>query len=611
MYRYTIVLMALSMMGAGCGGEDQGNDDDLQVSLSGAVQKGPFVIGSSVAVSPVDAAGNPTGQVFNTQTTNDLGEFSLVFDGAGLISLEGNGFYYNEVTGTLSGAQLTLRAYHEVTPASSQAVYLNLVSHLTYQRVARLMSQGMTFDSAIDQAEGELVSALGLGPAGFTPTVRGTGMNILGGDSDDNAYLLAVSAVVAQAAGLRNAPLDATLQELINNLASDLEDDGALSTAHTDELRAAETALVASEIESDLAARLADLESSATVPDIDRIIDSDADDRVNAFDNCPTVANSDQADSDLDGVGDACDGLNTTDPVGNHQQYVAAQLLEPHTQEQALEYALDIDRDPAGRRENQLGVMLAVMREQGGESLVFGDFASAVARGDMIHLFDLQATSLSDASAVGFRTFVGTNPGTAPCNGPGDTVCGRHLDGATSFDVDTSAGTDSLLYSEINAGICTGVGETLPLQVTFGDGTPAVLTLVAPQVDVQVASDTLMNGRIGGAVTLDERDTILLPGWASSIQTQVDADCTGPAMCVPGSDGELLQQLFDLNMDGAVTTIDLQMSALVATLIAPDVDLFDANGDFNPLVDGVKDSLSLGLFFTAVGASFTLPGSSP
>src|SRR5687767_15154998 len=38
--------------------------------LGGAVQKGPFVIGSTIAISVVDAKGNPTGKVFMAATTN-------------------------------------------------------------------------------------------------------------------------------------------------------------------------------------------------------------------------------------------------------------------------------------------------------------------------------------------------------------------------------------------------------------------------------------------------------------------------------------------------------------------------------------------------------------
>ena len=49
---------------------------------------------------------------------------------------------------------------------------------------------------------------------------------------------------------------------------------------------------------------------------------------------------------------------------------------------------------------------------------------------------------------------------------------------------------------------------------------------------------------------------------------------------------------------------ELRNNDLVSSLLSPDVDLFDENGDFNPRTDEVKDALSFGLGFTAVPASF-------
>ena len=56
-------------------------DVEVDVMLDGGVQKGPFVLGTSVSVSLLDAVGNPTGDVFNTMTDNDLGEFSVACTG--------------------------------------------------------------------------------------------------------------------------------------------------------------------------------------------------------------------------------------------------------------------------------------------------------------------------------------------------------------------------------------------------------------------------------------------------------------------------------------------------------------------------------------------------
>ena len=89
--------------------------EPVMVELDGAVAKGPFVLGSSIAVSTVDDEGAPTGDVFNTQTVDDLGRFTVAFEASGFVALEGLGFYYNEVSGQLSDAPLTLRAFYEIS----------------------------------------------------------------------------------------------------------------------------------------------------------------------------------------------------------------------------------------------------------------------------------------------------------------------------------------------------------------------------------------------------------------------------------------------------------------------------------------------------------------
>jgi hypothetical protein len=282
--------------GTGTGGAGGGTGGGTsKVALSGGVHKGPFVLGSTVDISPVDASGNPTGQKFSTQITSDTGNFAVTFDYRGVVSIEASGFYYNEATGALSTAAITLRAFHEVTNGGTQQAFVNIFTHLAHGRVKNLLESGMGLSAAVTMAEQQLQQALGLVVA---PGKSGEQMNLLGGDDLGNAYAYGVSAMFAQAAVTAagpGGPVDAKLQEALNTFALDFSDDGAVAMNRKQPLADAELALRPFWLDRMLQRRLDELGSMATIPNLNRVIDSDGDGVVNAMDNCPLFANPGQA----------------------------------------------------------------------------------------------------------------------------------------------------------------------------------------------------------------------------------------------------------------------------------------------------------------------------
>ncbi|MFO0590319.1 MAG: DUF4215 domain-containing protein [Polyangiaceae bacterium] len=310
------VLVSSLAVGAGCdssNGSGAGGDTSTGTStgpaiVSGGAQKGPLVLGSSVTASPVDATGGPTGSVFNTQTTSDAGGFDLSLPSPGWTAFEVNGFHFNELSGKLSGAQITLRAFADLS-SGPNTVYVNVVTHLGERRVRSLLSQGVSLVQATAQADDEVQAAIHVGLAGVTQGIGSNQMTMLGGDTDPNAYLLAVSAVLLQAATEAagpGGPVDGQLQEMLNTIAQDMADDGQIAAATQTALLTAQADLNTAKVKANLANRIAALGLQDAAPDIDRILDQDQDGVVNVDDNCPKIANPDQADSDMDGFGDAC-----------------------------------------------------------------------------------------------------------------------------------------------------------------------------------------------------------------------------------------------------------------------------------------------------------------
>jgi cysteine-rich repeat protein len=293
---------------------------ETSAMLDGSIQKGPFVVGSTVTATTLDATAQPLGDVYPTMTTDDLGSFALNVP-PGPLALEATGFYYNEVVGDLSAAPITLRAVFIAAGDGPQNAYVNIVTHLTAGRVSALLEQQLDYEAALSEAEVELRTALGVGLPNFDPATPGIEMNMIGEDTPANAYLFAVSSVLAQAgmnrAGGPAGPVDANLQELLNAAVLDLADDGAFEPVLRQELDDAQLDLETAAVMTALEERLLDLGHAAPVPDIDQILDPDHDLLVHADDNCDRVSNADQADADDDAVGDACD--NCPDAANDDQ----------------------------------------------------------------------------------------------------------------------------------------------------------------------------------------------------------------------------------------------------------------------------------------------------
>lgn len=222
-----IFAMSLALIGmlafASCTKEKAGGT----FTFSGKVQKGPFVTGTTITVNELNTSLGQTGKAFTSSITSDDGSFGLsnVEMESNLALLSANGFYYNEVLGQLSSAQITLQALADLN--NEETVNVNVLTHITKARIEKLVADGLSFADAKRKAEGEFQDFLGVTnhfSQGFEQ------MSIASG-GDFNAMLLAFSVILQRPTHWEEAipTLPAELTWLMTNLSTDFADNGAIN----------------------------------------------------------------------------------------------------------------------------------------------------------------------------------------------------------------------------------------------------------------------------------------------------------------------------------------------------------------------------------------------
>ena len=186
-------------------------------TLAGYVQKGPFVQGTEITVRELDNTLTPTGRTFTGQIEDNTGRFSVRGTLAyPFVELAADGFYFNEITGSLSAAPITLRALADLH--DGLAINVNLLTHLEYARVLALVDGGLSLAEAKAQAQQDVcMFNLPAAPS----AIRDVG-HCPGG---------AVCILLAASAILQGARSEAQLTEFLSILGTDLGPDGVLDSA--------------------------------------------------------------------------------------------------------------------------------------------------------------------------------------------------------------------------------------------------------------------------------------------------------------------------------------------------------------------------------------------
>ena len=225
LYYAALLALPLGLM-LSCSAKDENSSSSgsgtSSNTVSGYVQKGPFIQGTVITVWELDSSLVQTGRTFigtiddNTGTFNARGNVVSPY-----VELSAVGYYFNEVSGSLSTAPLTLQALSDMTDNSS--VNVNLMTHLEKKRVEYLIDSGLTFAAAKTQAQTEILKIFNIENVslGSSETLD------ISKSGDGNAVLLAISAI------LQSDKTEAELTELLSTINTDIRTDGTLDSTTT------------------------------------------------------------------------------------------------------------------------------------------------------------------------------------------------------------------------------------------------------------------------------------------------------------------------------------------------------------------------------------------
>lgn len=303
----------------------------------------------------------------------------------------------------------------------------------------------------------------------------------------------------------------------------------------------------------------------------------------------------------------ACsDDAGTITPVGPHHHYVVNKATVPKNSTEARMYGLDVD-GKAGV-DNQLGMVLGTLATQGFK--IQDSIDLAVADGTINLLVNVQSEGFAGASGV--QVHLGkdakTSTGGTPCEdqaNPTVATCGKQLDGKGQFTVDGEA--QAAIAGTFQNGVFAGggVNNEVSLKISLA-GATVELDLIGAKAQLTGVTETgITSGIVAGAVSQDDLNTKVIPAIQSQLGPLIMRDCTKLDMptampacgCPMGSTGGQIVTLFDTApKDCSVSVEEIKTNGIIMSLLAPDVVINNTM------------ALSIGLGFTATGATYTVPG---
>jgi len=278
---------------------------------------------------------------------------------------------------------------------------------------------------------------------------------------------------------------------------------------------------------------------------------------------------------------------------------------------QRSDFAFDLNGD--GRSDNQYGNIVGALTGQGFD--IQAAATQAITSGQSITLVaeSSKDASFGDDACATSTMYAGTPTASPDYSGAGHFT----IDAAATVGHFTGPIAAARFTSEPSpafAKVPSVVRYDLPL---FGS---SPVDLVGARITyVRAANGTVTGGQLNGAIRQYDIDHELVPAIAGALNLQVHTnpsssssmqilaifDTGGATDPACGSTCKNLDGSCAVAKDGNITDCEVGTNGIIRNVLAPDVQLFDAAGNYHPNpANTTKDSLSVGIGFTAVGATF-------
>jgi len=261
--RYSLFILSIIVINLCLSGCKKNKESYQLQNVTGHVQKGPFVNGTSISIFDLQQDLSATGKSFNVQILDNKGTFELnnMPLTSQYASLRADGFYFNEITGQQSIAQITLYALTDIT--SKTNINVNILTTLEKSRIEYLVKNGKAFGDAKAQAQKEILAIFNI----TKNDVKSSENMDISSSGEDNAILLAISSIIQ---GYRT---ESEMTELISNISSDIREDGFLnSSATSSALINHAVSLDTLSIKANLSKRYSDLGTNASIPNFGKYL---------------------------------------------------------------------------------------------------------------------------------------------------------------------------------------------------------------------------------------------------------------------------------------------------------------------------------------------------